>query len=407
MEARLRLVMSLDDQKQRTEQYKSVVSKAISENSESDCRALLEHLASDDVPLVVSRQILTQIASEVSRLKPEVHKAVAEYALEKFQPRVVSFEEQVATIRESLAQIHEAEEEWSKAAQVLGGIDLDSGNRILDTEYKLEKCVRIARLFLEDDDAVKAEAFIKKASFLVPQDLNGRLSLSQTSRALSLQYKVCYARILDAKRKFMEAGVRYYELSQGEYAGKEGLQVSEEELTQALSAAVVCGILAAAGPQRSRLLATLYKDERTHQLPHFTFLQKVYLERILRASEVTDFAASLAEHQRAQFPDGSTVLDRAVTQHNLLAASKLYNNITFQELGALLGILPAIAEKLAAKMIGEERMQGSIDQVERILHFANDVDEISQWDTHIQNLCVSVNDIVDLMVKKQVISSIG
>ena len=31
----------------------------------------------------------------------------------------------------------------------------------------------------------------------------------------------------------------------------------------------------------------------------------------------------------AQLPDGSTVLDRAVMQHNLLSASKLYNNITF------------------------------------------------------------------------------
>jgi len=31
-------------------------------------------------------------------------------------------------------------------------------------------------------------------------------------------------------------------------------------------------------------------------------------------------------------------LDRAVIEHNLLSASKLYNNITFEELGALLEI---------------------------------------------------------------------
>lgn len=35
---------------------------------------------------------------------------------------------------------------------------------------------------------------------------------------------------------------------------------------------------------------------------------------------------------------GSSILDRAVVEHNLLSASKLYNNITFQELGALLEI---------------------------------------------------------------------
>lgn len=35
---------------------------------------------------------------------------------------------------------------------------------------------------------------------------------------------------------------------------------------------------------------------------------------------------------------GSSILDRAVIEHNLLSASKLYNNITFEELGALLEI---------------------------------------------------------------------
>ena len=48
-------------------------------------------------------------------------------ALEKIQPRVVSFEESVTTIRENLAALQESEEEWSKAAQTLAGIDLDSG----------------------------------------------------------------------------------------------------------------------------------------------------------------------------------------------------------------------------------------------------------------------------------------
>ena len=31
---------------------------------------------------------------------------------------------------------------------------------------------------------------------------------------LELQYKSCYARILDAKRRFLEAATRYYDLSQ-------------------------------------------------------------------------------------------------------------------------------------------------------------------------------------------------
>ena len=35
---------------------------------------------------------------------------------------------------------------------------------------------------------------------------------------------------------------------------------------------------------------------------------------------------------------GSSILDRAVIEHNILSASNLYNNITFDELGTLLGI---------------------------------------------------------------------
>ncbi len=53
-----------------------------------------------------------------------------------------------------------------------------------------------------------------------------------------------------------------------------------------MEAAVTCCILAAAGPQRSRVLANLYKDERTRTLPVFPFLEKVYLERILQRAEV-------------------------------------------------------------------------------------------------------------------------
>lgn len=69
---------------------------------------------------------------------------------------------------------------------------------------------------------------------------------------------MCYARILDAKRKFLEAASRYYELSQlpGSLSGK---GIDADELMQALKAAITCTILAAAGPQRSRMLSTLYK----------------------------------------------------------------------------------------------------------------------------------------------------
>lgn len=50
---------------------------------------------SDDVPLVVSRQLLQTFAQELGKLEPELQKEIAHYTLQQIQPRVVSFEEQV------------------------------------------------------------------------------------------------------------------------------------------------------------------------------------------------------------------------------------------------------------------------------------------------------------------------
>ena len=57
----------------------------------------------------------------------------------------------------------------------------------------------------EDDDALSADKFIQKAGFLLSESKD---------EALELQYNTCYARILDSKRKFIEAALRYYHLSQ-------------------------------------------------------------------------------------------------------------------------------------------------------------------------------------------------
>jgi len=59
----------------------------------------------------------------------------------------------------------------------------------------------------------------------------------------------------------------------------------------------------------------------------------------------------------ATLADGTTVLARAVIEHNLAAASRLYTNIYFSELGTLLGVPPLQAETTAARMVQEGRLQ--------------------------------------------------
>ncbi|KAI3437752.1 hypothetical protein D9Q98_000200 [Chlorella vulgaris] len=374
------------DQKTKSDQYRGILEQAVSQGDAAACRRFVDHVLSDAVPLVLSRQLLLAFSQRLQQLAPDVQQEVSTYALEKVQPRAVSYEEQVSAIREQLSALYEQQEEWSKAAHTLAGIDLDSGMRLLDAEFKLATNIKIAMLFLEDDDAVAAETYIKKASSLLSSCKN---------EELELQYKTCYARILDSKRRFLEAATRYYELSQ---VGKRKIgdhEVSEDDLDQALLSSIKCAILAAAGPQRSRILSTLYKDERCTKLMLYPFLEKVYLERILRAAEVEAFAQGLSTHQLALLPDGSTVLDRSVTEHNLEAASKLYNNIYVAELGALLGVSADKAETIASQMIMENRLQAIIDQVDSLITFKAAPEPLQQWDRNIASLCQAVNTIVD------------
>lgn len=273
--------------------------------------------------------------------------------------------------------------------------------RQYSVDYKLETYLKIARLYLEDEDAAMAESFINRASMLNAETKNENLQIF---------YKVCYARVLDYRRKFIEAAQRYNELS---YRS----EVDEEERLIALKKALICTVLASAGQQRSRMLATLFKDERCQHLPAYNILEKMYLDRIIKRTELQEFEALLMEHQKAKTPDGSSILDRAVFEHNLLSASKLYNNITFEELGALLEIPPKKAERIASQMITEGRMNGCIDQIDGIVHFegkrflfkiiiskfvhvsAREI--LPQWDKQIQSLCYQVNNIIEKITQAE------
>ena len=76
--------------------------------------------------MIISRVVLHDFANALNDLQPESHITVAKYAIEKLAPRAVAFEEQLAIIRENLANVYEEREEWTEAAKVLAGISLES-----------------------------------------------------------------------------------------------------------------------------------------------------------------------------------------------------------------------------------------------------------------------------------------
>ncbi|KAF8478856.1 hypothetical protein F5888DRAFT_1928018 [Russula emetica] len=64
-----------------------------------------------------------------------------------------------------------------------------------------------------------------------------------------------------------------------------------------------------------------------------------------------------------------TVFNRAVMEHNVLESSRIYNNISFSGLGALLDLTPGAAETMAHKMIEQGRLKEHIDQVDKLIWF--------------------------------------
>jgi len=273
---------------------------------------------------------------------------------------------------------------WSEAAKVLVGIPLETGQKQYSVDFKLETYLKIARLYLEDEDPVQGEAYINRAAQLQTQTKNDELQIV---------YKVCQGRVLDYKRKFIEAASRYNELSYK-------TAIHDMERLTALKNATICTILAAAGQQRSRMLATLYKDERCQQLSCFNILEKMYLDRLIKRTELAEFEGLLQTHQKAVMSDGCSILEHAVIEHNLLAASKLYNNITLAGLGQLLEIPPEKAERIASRMITEERMCGHIDQIDSVVHFETR-QVLDNWDKQIQSLCLQVNSVIDKISTKE------
>lgn len=325
---------------------------------------------------------MSEYSKAIKTLPSEVAIGLCEKSVQEISKRLVSFEEPASVIREQWAGLLEENEEYEEAARVLEGIVLDSPHRQVKTHYKVDILVKIASLWLLEDDYARAEERIHKAANMI-KDREVR-----EDPILNLKYKSCFAQISDYKRKFLDAASKYYELSH--------LIADKEQQMDSLVYAIVCAVLAEAGPKRSRMLATLYKDERSTKLPVFRMLEKSFLDRIIRKDEVALFEKELKAHQKGRTNDGFySLLEWAVIQHNLLAASKLYNNIGFAALGGLLGISALDAEQTASKMIAEERLKGRIDQIDKIIYFETESSLLNVWDKHIQTACDAVNAITD------------
>jgi COP9 signalosome complex subunit 4 len=356
--------------------------------SASDFTTIADQIFAQSLGIVHTRALLTSlIATLRSRQDHDLWVEVGTHTLDILNSSPTqssSFLEQAAQIRELIADGHEANDDFAEAARVLAEIPLESSQRRVSDEDKARVWIRIVRDHLEVDDSTAAETYLNKMKNII---------FNIQDATVQLHFRLSQARINDAKRQFLAASQAYHEISFGS-------AIAEDERLHTLAMAIKCAILAPAGPTRSRALGRLYKDERAAGLDEFGILEKMFLDRLIDPAEVDKFAQGLQPHQLATTADGSTVLARAMVEHNLLAASRLYTNIDLDALGVLLGLGGEKAEDTTAKMIEQGRLAGKIDQIDRCIWF-EDAQAIRQWDDHVLGVAEEVENVIGQMQKEQ------
>ena len=113
--------------------YKALLDQIISIENENErleeIKSFIDLLINENVGLVISRQLFIDLCSILNNLTIEDSKTIAIYALEKIQPRAISFEDQVTSYRQFMSEIYENEREWRKAANMLNGIPLETSQK--------------------------------------------------------------------------------------------------------------------------------------------------------------------------------------------------------------------------------------------------------------------------------------
>lgn len=390
------------DSSNKSQSYSDLLAEILTSSTPdtlaSNLIAYVRSLLGESLGIVASRPLLAQFVSHFGSVQnPAVKVEVGQRAIELLQPRVVSFEEQDAEIKYILAGAYEAQEDFISSARVLQSIPLDSSQRIVTDDVRAQTWIRIVRCYIEENDPVSATSYLNRLKNIIHNVKNN---------TTKLQFQLSQARILDSQNSFLDASAAYHSISFEPV-------IDEDERTMMLSSAIKCAVLAPAGPARARTLARLYKDDRASTLDEYGILEKIFLDRLLDPSEVKAFSEQLQPHQLARRSDGTTVLDKAVREHNLLGVSRLYNNIAFDSLGELLGVDGDAAEQYAAQMIEQGRMSGHIDQIDQIIFFEGEASgehiktgqsngtsaggELRKWDANIVGLAEEVERVTEML----------
>ncbi|KAJ2379053.1 hypothetical protein IW150_000418 [Coemansia sp. RSA 2607] len=371
--------------------------------------ASLNEQVAATVSLAIIKAVINLMdANEAQGLDGAGRTHVLRHVLGRIHQRPTAFESVIVGGRLALANVLASQGSWTAAAQELRELRSEQLQRCMPSaDQRLAVHVRTMEYFVRGGNLEQASLAMGRAAGVLP---------TVRDAAHIVWYRRVQASIHERTHKYIEAATAYRGIAQScEHV---------DEQREMLDRAIRCVVLAAAGPQKMRVMAGLHREKLARSLASFGLLENMVLKRLIRPDELDAFGA-----QARLSPETLETLVRAVREHNVFVLSSLYSSMRFAQLGRSLGIDAEEAEATCAAMIGEGRMKGRIDQVAGVVTFegSHEVEEVraaismkrhaaqmqqqppmhfretvaGKWDLRIVNLCQAVEDAVDLLIDRQ------
>jgi len=286
--------------------YVEIVTSIFDSKNTADIKPFVDHIAKSNNQ-IVSRQVLLQFAQIFKEKQKKKEGKIWLKSIEEAETIILAnnskvFDEVTNVLYEALGKIYhhemedDDEEAFEKAAKYLGKINIDSTNMPYTDAKKVKISIDTAQLYLAEEKFREAEIFVNRCSGLI-QDGKDIPDL------LKHRFWSALSQVQDANQKFHQAAAGYLRLSEQ--------IVNEKESLEKLEQGMKCTILSPSGPNRARLLAKIYKDERSPKLPGFKLVEKMFMERLIAKSDYEVFETTLSEHQIRLTKDGWTLLQKS------------------------------------------------------------------------------------------------
>jgi len=380
----------------------NVVKRIMDSGNLADMKRVVEQICNEKVMLSVSKEAMKIVAEATGQFDDmekmgEFEQKIRECTLS----RQSAYEEALSVVYEIAARKYEGCGRKKEAAEELArlydcinethGLS-DSRSSGKSAEYlrrRINLCVKAASLLMDDD-----VSDFEKAGHLL-QRVSDKVTDLPASDDSVLQYKLLYAKLFDLRHDFIRASQKYIELVRHS-------ALQPDQKFDCLKQCALCVILADAGPERSNVLAVMFKDERIASVPCYPFLKKIQQQHILRPAEVDKFKGMLSPHQIKKLPgEKRAPIDHAVMLHNLFSAANIYTSIRLDDLALLLGLSKSEAEATAADMIRQKRINAKIDQIKDMLFFSNKHDPLAAWDSHVDSMCTAADEAATMINKAE------